>query len=66
MLLRAAHRGGVRVKITCPKCSRVIGDTQSNLDAHINCKRCGEQEIHVRTATFKDYIKAPEAEETTK
>lgn len=54
------------MKITCPKCSRVIGDTQSNLDAHINCKRCGEQEIHVRTATFKDYIKAPEAEETTK
>lgn len=45
------------MKINCPKCGRVIGDTERSLDAHINCKRCGEQKISIRTANFNDYLK---------
>jgi DNA-directed RNA polymerase subunit M/transcription elongation factor TFIIS len=44
------------MKIKCPKCGRIIGDTEQSLDAHINCKRCGEQKISIRTASFKDYL----------
>jgi DNA-directed RNA polymerase subunit RPC12/RpoP len=45
------------MKITCPKCGRTIGDTMTSLDATINCKRCGAQKIHIRTANFNDYLK---------
>ncbi len=51
------------MKLTCPKCGRVLGDTQKSIDAHINCKRCGEQEIHARVASFDNYLKATEATE---
>lgn len=44
------------MKINCPACGRTIGDTQDNLDATINCKRCGAQKISIRTASFKDYL----------
>lgn len=44
------------MKINCPSCGRVIGDTEQSLDAHINCKRCGQQDIHVRVANFNDYL----------
>ena len=53
------------MKIKCPTCGRIIGDTQSTLDAHINCKRCGEQEIHIRIASFNDYITGHKATEET-
>lgn len=51
------------MKITCPTCGRTIGDTQDNLDATLNCKRCGAQKISIRTASFKDYLKASTATE---
>lgn len=44
------------MKINCPTCGRTIGDTQDNLDATLNCKRCGAQKISIRTASFKDYL----------
>ena len=53
------------MKINCPKCGRVIGDTEKSLDAHINCKRCGEQKISVRIASFHDYLNGPKATEET-
>ena len=53
------------MKINCPKCGRVIGDTEKSLDAHINCKRCGEQKITIRVANFNDYLKANTATEDT-
>lgn len=51
------------MKINCPTCGRTIGDTQDNLDATLNCKRCGAQKISIRTANFKDYLKASTATE---
>lgn len=54
MLLRGKEGQGM--KINCPTCGRTIGDTQDNLDATLNCKRCGAQRISIRTASFKDYL----------
>ena len=51
------------MKINCPTCGRTIGDTQDNLDATINCKRCGAQKISIRTASFKDYLIGQKATE---
>lgn len=45
------------MKLTCPQCGRTIGDTDRDLDAHINCKRCGSQDIHARVANFNEYLK---------
>lgn len=42
--------------IKCPTCGRIIGDTTTSIDARINCKRCGQQEIHVRVANFDNYL----------
>lgn len=53
------------MKINCPKCGRIIGDTEKSLDAHINCKRCGEQKITIRIASFQDYLNGPKATEET-
>jgi NAD-dependent SIR2 family protein deacetylase len=51
--------------LNCPKCGRVVGDTDRDIDAHINCKRCGAQEIHARVASFNDYLNgAKDAEES--
>lgn len=52
------------MKIVCPTCGRTIGDTEKSLDATINCKRCGAQKISIRTASFKDYLRATAQEET--
>lgn len=51
------------MKINCPTCGRTIGDTQDNLDATLNCKRCGAQRISIRTASFKDYLNGHKATE---
>lgn len=53
------------MKINCPKCGRVMGDTDQSLDAHLNCKRCGEQKISVRVANFNDYLKVDTDQEDT-
>ena len=53
------------MKIKCPKSGRVIGDTKRSLAAHINCKRCGEQKITIRIASFHDYLIGHKATEET-
>ena len=45
------------IKIKCPKCGRVLGDTSESLDCTINCKDCGAQKITLKVANFKDYLK---------
>ena len=54
------------MKIKCPTCGRVLGDTTKSLDARLNCKRCGEQEIHIRIASFDNYIKKEETHDESK
>lgn len=39
------------VKIKCPKCGRILGDTTSSLDAILNCPNC--KQVHTRI-TFAD------------
>lgn len=47
------------IKIKCPKCGRILGDTKDSIDCTINCKDCGAQRIVIKVATF-DYFKAKE------
>ena len=28
------------IKITCPGCGRILGDTETSIDANINCRGC--------------------------
>lgn len=34
-------------KVICPSCGRVLGDTEQNMSANLNCKQCGTQRIRV-------------------
>ena len=36
-----------RAKILCPNCGRVLGDTEHNMAANLNCKHCGTQPVRV-------------------
>lgn len=36
-----------RAKILCPNCGRVLGDTEQNMAATLNCKHCGQQRVRV-------------------
>lgn len=46
------------VRITCPNCGRVLGDTDKSIDAVINCNGC-KQRAHIRmnVVRFDDYFK---------
>lgn len=44
------------IKIKCPKCGRILGDTKDSIDCTINCKDCGAQRIIIKVAKF-DYAK---------
>lgn len=46
------------IAIKCPKCGRTLGDTDSTINARINCKRCGVQDINIKVASFDGYLKA--------
>lgn len=45
------------VRIICPKCKRILGDTDESLDCQFNCRGC-KQTVHVkmRIANYKDYL----------
>lgn len=45
------------VRINCPNCGRVLGDTEQSIDAVLNCNAC-KQHVHVRikVTNFKDYL----------
>lgn len=43
-------------RITCPKCKRILGDTDKSLDCVINCPQCKAQHIKISVSTFKDYL----------
>ena len=33
------------IKIRCPKCGRVMGDTNESLDCNLNCRGCRETSL---------------------
>ena len=43
------------IKIKCPKCGRILGDTKDSIDCTINCKDCGAQKIVIKVTSF-DYF----------
>lgn len=46
------------IRIICPNCKRILGDTDKTIDCRFNCRGC-KQTVHIsmRVANFSDYIK---------
>lgn len=46
------------IKIRCPNCGRIIGDTRQSLDANFNCRDC-KKTVHIQVTMAKtnDYFK---------
>lgn len=52
----------MKVRIHCPKCGRILGDTEKSLDGlWINCPSCREAvKIKITVAEMADYLKEEE------
>lgn len=48
-------------KIRCPKCGRILGDTDKSIDCNLNCRGC-KQTVAVKLvmAATTDYFKMKE------
>ena len=45
------------VRIICPKCKRILGDTDKSVDCNMNCRGCKNTVyINIKVASFADYI----------
>lgn len=45
------------IKIYCPSCGRILGDTETSLDCNINCRGCKQtQHIRMKVARLSDYL----------
>lgn len=46
------------IRIICPNCKRILGDTDKSIDCNMNCRGC-KKTVHVRmeVASFSDYLK---------
>lgn len=46
------------IRIICPKCKRILGDTDASIDCNMNCRGC-KNTVHIcmKVVNFKDYIK---------
>lgn len=45
------------VRIICPNCKRILGDTNSSIDCNMNCRGCKSRvHIKMKVASFADYI----------
>lgn len=43
------------VKIRCPKCGWILGDTDKSIDCVINCPKCNAVKVKMRVVTFAEY-----------
>ena len=44
------------IKIYCPQCGRILGDTEQSIDANINCRGCKTtQHIVMEVKSISDY-----------
>lgn len=54
-----------KIRITCPKCGRTLGDTDKSIDCRINCHSCRKAvEIRMQVASFMDYLTKTKQEES--
>lgn len=45
------------IRIICPKCKRILGDTDKSIDCRINCRGCkATVDIKMKVVSFADYI----------
>ena len=45
------------VRIICPNCKRILGDTDRSIDCNLNCRGCKEiVHVKMKVASFADYI----------
>ena len=52
------------VRIICPHCGRILGETDTNIDAVINCHSCKKRaQIKMKIVHFEDYFKSTNKEE---
>lgn len=52
------------IKIYCPHCGRILGDTEQSIDANINCRGCKTtQHIVMEVKRISDYYKLNTKEE---
>ena len=50
------------VKIRCPKCGWVLGDTTKSVDCTFNCPKCNAVHVKMNVASFDDYNKIMKGE----
>lgn len=45
------------VRIICPNCKRILGDTDTSIDCNMNCRGC-KSTVHIcmKIVSYKDYI----------
>ena len=43
------------IKIRCPKCGWILGDTDKSVDCTINCPKCNAVKVKMKVATFAEY-----------
>lgn len=45
------------VRIICPKCKRILGDTDKTIDCRMNCRGCKQTvEVKMKVVSFVDYL----------
>lgn len=44
------------IKIYCPQCNRILGDTEKSIDCTINCPKCKAQRVKMKVARLSDYL----------
>lgn len=46
------------IRIICPNCKRILGDTDTSIDCNMNCRGC-KKTVHIcmKIVSYKDYIK---------
>lgn len=43
------------IKIRCPKCNWILGDTEQSVDCVLNCPKCNAVKVKMRVVNFKQY-----------
>lgn len=47
----------MNVRIICPNCKRILGDTDKSIDCNMNCRGCKKTvRIIMKVVSFADYL----------
>lgn len=45
------------IKIKCPKCGWILGDTEKSVDCVLNCPKCNAVKVKMNVVSFREYYK---------